>query len=383
MKCMNIRQLLLISSLILSLLLLSDCKSQSGKNANPNEVRVLDVKLDLTEPSYKELFSNCEVIKLDSDPEALLSYIETCICVGDSILMCDLPNCNVVLFSPDGRFLNKIGTKGNGPEDYYLCYDIAVNPASGDISLLNPMGELIDYDKDSRFLKRERLKGKPNYYSCKWLDDKIMVRWSAVEEDEACLVVYDTESNKVLWEDWHDDVDFNFRRFHPFYEYMEDVYFAAPMTNDVYLVGDSSLILKYTWKFTPDNLPTAYLDEMRNVVDKNDKNERFIQDMKDRTLSNVPVFNGETENYYYVNLRTGIKDEAIYRSVFYNKRKDKYLVFDKFREGMTFRPIYMNERFMLCQVPYGEVETYNKLFGLNIECTEDENPLLAKFYFKE
>ncbi len=50
---------------------------------------------------------------------------------------------------------------------------------------------------------------------------------------------------------------------------------------------------------------------------------------------------------------------------------------------MSFRPVYMNEEFVLCQVPYNEVDIYNQMLGLNLKCSEDENPLLAKFYFKE
>ncbi len=115
---------------ILLILVLSDCISQSDKISNSSHVKVLDVNLKLSNPSYKDFFETCEIIKLDSDPQSVLSWIDKVICINDSNPVLDRSKSNVFLFSSDGSFLNGIGTKGEGPEDYYLCYDFVIHPES-------------------------------------------------------------------------------------------------------------------------------------------------------------------------------------------------------------------------------------------------------------
>lgn len=372
-----------IGKYILILLLLSSCGSQSGTNTLPETVKELKVKLILTEPSYLDLFSRCEIIKLDSDPQALMSVISKVICVNDSIFILDLPRSNVFLFSPDGKFLNKVGTFGDGPEDYYLCYDFAIHPSSGTVSLINPMGEMIDYTKEGKYLRRRRLTGKPNYYACQWLNDSTTAIWSCMNIDEPAITISEVNNDKIKYEGWYENKDINFQRMNPFFECGDSVCFAAPLKNDVYIIEDSCMRLRYTWLFSPVNISEKYLDEIRNIEDSHDRNERLIYDYKNKKLRDIPSFNGETKNYYYVALQTGITEDATIKSVFYSKDNDSYVVFTRFKEGISFQPIFMNEEYMLCRIPYNEVKDYNNMLGSNIKCSEDENPLLAKFFFKK
>lgn len=367
----------------LILLFLSGCIRQSDKNMESDEVRDLNVKLSLSTPSYKDIFSKCDIIKLESSVQSMVSRIDKANCVNDSILLLDTPRSNVLLFSPEGLFLNQIGVKGDGPEDYYLCYDFAVQPSSGIISLLNPMGEIIDYTIKGRYIGRRKLSGKPNYYALEYKDSHKVAIWSCVEDDEAGLSLFDLDNDSIIYEDWFNDRKIDFRRMYPLFNANNRVYFAPPLTNDVYLVGDTSMTLKYSWKFSPQNITKGYLDEIRLIENSHEKNIRLINDIRSGTLKDRPVFNGETDNYYYIALETGVGEDSTVKSVFYNKEDGDYVVFTKFKEELSFRPVYMNEEFVLCQVPYDEVDTYNQLLGLNIKCSEDENPVLAKFYFKE
>ena len=373
----------LLGMAIVALFAVSGCGSKSKKIFDENGVRILDVKLDLTEPSIDELFSKCEPVQLDSDPQCLIARIGKTICVNDSIIILDDSKSNVFLFSGDGDFLNQIGSKGKGPEEYYLCYYITMSPDDAAIFLVNPMGELIKYDKTGKFIGKKRLEGKPNYYACEMTEGDKMVIYSAVDIDEAALMVANSSTGEISYEDWYEDFQINFQSPAPLYKYDGNIYFAAPFTTDVYEVGDSSLQLKYTWKLSPDGMIKEYLEDIRNMESRQEKNERFNYDRVNGIIKDAPVFNAETKKYYYLVLETGYGEGSTRKSIFYNKDNDDYVVFTKFKEGISFRPIFMNDEYALCQVPYCEVETYNKLFGLNIECTGDENPLLAKFYFKE
>lgn len=364
-----------------TLLALAACKSD--KLPASGRTKELIVNLAPTDPSYKEFFKQCDVIKLDSDPQAIMSMIKKVDVFNDSLLLFDRNKSNVFLFASDGKFLNRIGTIGEGPEDYYLCYDFNIHPTRESVCLLNPMGELVEYSKGGRFINRYPLTGKPNYYAFQWMTDSITAMWSIANEDEPAIEIANIFDHKVFHEDWYEEFFINAKRKDPFYRFGDTVYFTIPLGNDVYSVTDSCLELSYSWKFSPQNITNEYLDEIRQIEERNDMNELLNRDRRNGTMKDVPIFNGETTKYYYVALETGIGEDSTVKSVFYRKDNDTYTVFTKFKEGISFRPVFMNEDFMLCQIPYDEVDIYNDVFGLNFTCEEDENPLLAKFYFKK
>lgn len=260
-----------IGTFIPMLLVLSGCGLQSDKTSESNAHKELSVDLKLSEPSYKDIFMGCELIKLDSDAQSLMSTISKVICFNDSILMLDRPKSNVYLFSSNGNFLNKIGTFGEGPEDYYLCYDFAVHPTTGIISLMNPMGELIDYDKDGKYLCRHKLSGKPNYYAFQWMNNETTAIWSIVDKNETALTVLDLNNSNVNFDDWYEDADINFMRMDPFYTHNNVISFAPPLSNDIYILGDSCLKHRYSWNFSPINIPKEYLDEIRSIDNSHKK----------------------------------------------------------------------------------------------------------------
>lgn len=362
---------------------LQGCSGKSGIDNDTSTPQLLEIKLDTSKPSYKDLFHRIELIQLESDPQSLIGYMDKAMCIGDSIIILDMSRSSVFLFSPEGRFLNAIGQRGDGPEEYMMCYDIAYNSTTRNISILEPRGTICEYSLSGNFIEKQKLPSKPNYMACDWLNVDNMVLWSAVNEDECGISIVDLKSGMTVFEDWKRDRILDLQRLKPFYQYRGEVKFCPPMTNDVYAVSDTCLRLDYAWKFYPENITDEYLNEITAIENTAEKNNRLINDLKNGILKNVPSFNGETSLYYYVALQSGIGEEARYLSVFHCKANNKNIVFNELKEEISMHPLFMNEDFMLCQVPYDEVVVYNKLLGLHLTCEEDENPLLAKFYFKK
>lgn len=368
---------------VTSFAFLSGCSGKSRQDNDYNNPKVLHVLLESTKPSYKSLFDRVEVIKLESDPQSLIGYLDKAICIGDSILILDMNTSSVMLFSPDGKFLNTVGERGDGPEQYLMCYDVAYNKSTNAISILEPRGILNEYYANGRFISKIQLPSKPNYMACEWKDADKLALWSAVNEDECGVSLIDVKMDKTLFEDWKRDRMLDMQRLKPFYLYNDEVKFCPPLTNDVYSMTDTCLSLDYTWDFSPVNIPKDYMEIIASIENPQEKNKRLISDLKMGNLSNVPVFNGETSVFYYVALQTGLGDDARYLSVFHDKDNKNCIVFDQFKEGMTLHPLFMNEDFILGRIPYSEVDTYNDILGLKLTCEEEENPLLVKFHFKK
>lgn len=362
---------------------LAACSGKTERDNDADSPKILQVSLQPTSPSYKDLFDRIEVVPLESNPQALIGYLDQTICIGDSILVLDMSRPAVLLFSPKGKFLNSIGERGEGPGEYLMCYNVAYNCSNHYISILEPHGTINEYSPDGRFISKLQLPSKSNYMAFQWLKPEELALWSAVDEDECGVSVVDIKSGKTVFEDWERDRMLDMQRLQPFYQYRDGVKFCPALTNDVYTLADTCLRLDYTWHFSPANIPQEYLNEISAIEKPHEKNQRLILDLKNGVLKNFPSFNGESSVFYYVALQTGIGDEVRYLSVFYDKNQGRSLVFNQFKEGISIHPLFMNEDFLLCQVPYHEVDVYNQQFGLNLIREEDDNPLLAKFYFKK
>lgn len=50
---------------------------------------------------------------------------------------------------------------------------------------------------------------------------------------------------------------------------------------------------------------------------------------------------------------------------------------------MTFNPVYVNDEYVLCQIPETEFDIYNGIADSGLVYNEDDNIVLAKYYFKK
>lgn len=71
-----------------------------------------------------ENISSIELIPLETDSEHLVGGVTDLTIAGDSYIVMDLINNNIFRYSADGKFLGRIGQKGNGPEEFIRINDI-------------------------------------------------------------------------------------------------------------------------------------------------------------------------------------------------------------------------------------------------------------------
>ena len=46
-------------------------------------------------------------------------------------------------------------------------------------------------------------------------------------------------------------------------------------------------------------------------------------------------------------------------------------------------PVYVNDEYVLCQIPETELDIYNGITDSKLVYNEDDNIVLAKYYFKK
>ena len=102
---------LLLNSIILLLFLIISCDEQSKED-------VIDVGFTTSIDPLVELVSSIEIIPLETDSVHIIGSQKDLIVSDDSYIISDASNGNIFRYSLDGRFQNKIGNAGRGPEEY-------------------------------------------------------------------------------------------------------------------------------------------------------------------------------------------------------------------------------------------------------------------------
>ena len=105
--------------LLLSILLIMSC-SESRDSITAK----VPVEFGNTVNPLAEVVKSVEIVPLEADDEHLLGSSVDLNVTEDSYIVTDYLNGNIFRYSHDGRFLNNIGHRGNGPEEYVHINDV-------------------------------------------------------------------------------------------------------------------------------------------------------------------------------------------------------------------------------------------------------------------
>lgn len=364
-------------------IILTGCSRHSANSDKEDNIVTLQTDFNADPPSYTDYFERIETISLETNDSSLIAAPSKILVVDDRIVVLDFRSSTVKEFHTDGSYIGQIGNKGQGPEDYLTVYDISYNKDKKYLSLLSPYGVIVNYTLDNKFVDRVELPSKPNYWAAEWIDGKQMLMWSVVESDEPGVAVIDPYSGTEFMSDWYNCIDFDFLSMAPFSAYNGRLYFAGPFTNDVYEITSNSLKLSYRWDFGKDNISESYRESLKKITDSETRYNRVIDGIGKKNHKYNFENNWQTDKYYIALMLVSPYPDVRYRSAVYSKENKSGVCFSKFKEGMTFMPVYVNDEYVLCQIPETELDIYNGITDSKLVYNEDDNIVLAKYYFKK
>ena len=376
---MKLRHYIIMSPI---LLVLTGCFGHSANTGQEDNIVTLEADFNSESPSYIDYFDRVETIPLETNDSSLIATASKILVADDRIVILDFKSSTVKKFLSDGSYLGQIGNKGQGPEEYLTVYDISYNKDKQYLSLLSPYGEIVNYTIDNKFVDRIELPAKPNYWAAQWIDGKQMLMWSAVESDEPGVSVIDPYSGTEFMSDWYNCFDFDFLSTAPFSAYNGRLYFVGPFTNDVYEITSDSLKLSYRWDFGKDNISESYRESLKKITDSETRYNRIIDGIGKNSHKYNFENNWQTDKYYIALMLISPYPDVRYKSAVYSKENKSGVCFSKFKEGMTFMPVYVNDEYVLCQIPETEFDIYNGITDSRLVYNEDDNIVLAKYYFK-
>ena len=146
----------ILSALLLSAIAVGCVRQQKAPEAK-TAIDIPTVEFEeVTEFDFGQKFKNIHCVQLEATDESLLTEIKA-IVAADSVLVVLDDFSHVYAFDRlTGRFLNSIGSSGEGPGEYFEATDICLTPDNGIAVLDNVRRSINFYDIDGRFVRKSK-----------------------------------------------------------------------------------------------------------------------------------------------------------------------------------------------------------------------------------
>lgn len=280
--------------------------------------------------STKELFSDIQVIPLETTPESLIRSITQIKFFEDRYYILDYRRSQIFVFDREGRFQFALNEKGDGPGQYLNLSDFTIDTARRNLVVLCAVSNaLFFYDLGGKFIEKKRLPDSTGAYRSFQFQNKDTIALFSYDYDNR-LKFYSLSKDKIIGEYFPEEKkDIFCKEVFPFPHSL-----CRALTNTVYSLSGATMTELYRWDF-------------------GDLNNDNIQ-------------------------------------LFYDRKKQGLLQFERTKEGLQLYPIYFGEDFILC-TPEGGLPS-DDLFPEKLRNeeqrriiqahSEEDNPVLIKYVFK-
>jgi hypothetical protein len=350
---------------LFSVLILMSC--QNIKNNNYNN-QLVTIKVNDTDfknnGKLSTIVSNITIVPLETNDSCLIISINKVVNYKNTYYVFDKSAQNIFKFSQSGKFLSKIGRRGDGPGEFLEIHDFLINEESNSI-LISDYFKVHEYSLDGKFIgdfktdilfsKFIKSPGENKYYCFGTQDDRLSVA-SCKFELEQSYFKNSTNDNGVVSHHFIGDGSL--------------ILFHLSSTNDtIYSLQNHKPIPYYNFDFGNKK----YLNNEKKEFVGNELN-KFLYDGCNciSCYTFIP-----TQNFIFIQLKYS---KNIY-SGFYNKstRKVKFINHNKFKNDIFnsffyFNPVGTDTNSYIVSLP-AEKLIENKKFIMNQPNSNELNKL--------
>lgn len=233
-------------------------------SAHVGGIPLKTLKIDSTVTiESKDLIADISVVRLESSWKNIVGRIDQLLFVDDKIIVFDRYKAKAIyVFDKNGKFLNRIGMLGHGPQEYVEPSYIALVPGTNQVAIfdLSPKKVKI-YNLDGKFVRSEDI---PIYiFSAEYLTDQIKVgatigrRYLGLPEwGKASLFMFnkDWEVTSTGFQDPFPE-SLNYTSTNNLKKFSNRVYYTPAYENRIYRVYPDSIQLLYQLDFGDRALP--------------------------------------------------------------------------------------------------------------------------------
>lgn len=139
-------------------------------SCNKNKVATLEtikvnVEKKYSKGDFEDYFSSSTIIPLETNNNSIFSNIDRLSVFDKKFFILDKRIGSVILFDDKGKFLNKIHNKGNGPGEYNVLIDFAIDTDKKQLILLTfAPKKILIFNFKGEFIKEIKMKKKGDFY---------------------------------------------------------------------------------------------------------------------------------------------------------------------------------------------------------------------------
>lgn len=133
----------------LLVLFIVGCNDKSTKQIPLDTIKVFNNDT----AHYEDIFKGTEIIFLETNSNCLISKISQLYFFSNKIFVLDQNTKNIFVFNNEGHFLNKIGTKGNGPGEYIRPLNFIISKRDSLLKVYDSAGKkILSYNFNGEFI---------------------------------------------------------------------------------------------------------------------------------------------------------------------------------------------------------------------------------------
>ena len=134
--------------------------------------------------STKDLFSDIQVIPLETTPESLIRDITQIKFFEDRYYIHDYRRSQIFVFDREGRFQFALNEKGDGPGQYLNLSDFAIDTVRRNLVVLCAVSNaLFFYDLGGKFIEKKRLPDITGTYNSFQFQNKDTIAFFTYDND--------------------------------------------------------------------------------------------------------------------------------------------------------------------------------------------------------
>ena len=379
------KKAIIIYSLLFMLILIS-CNKTEENRANIVLSFDLDKQIEKEIP-FEKVFDEVQLVPLETSKESMIHEITKFEIYNRRIYVLDARQRAFFIFDLNGRFIKKIQSIGKGPEEYTEIVDISINEYNKNIELLTPTRNLISYDLNGSFIKKDNLN----------LGNKVVHQFANVSEDMICfysffskkkLTMYSRSLDKILYdaiESPTSEIDGTVLQSpsSPFNEIGKVTYFMDGLNREIFKLTKDELVKVKIFDFGNYNLDLKYLKEIEGGF--NEKHQKI----KELSSKSVVAFSSYKENENFIVTSFAFKNTFV--NLIVNKTTKAEILFNEFENQIAFPSLnvklYNDTVVTTIEPSYLEhyIPDINSKIKGNITSIEDleinDNPVLVKYKF--
>ncbi|OJV31767.1 MAG: hypothetical protein BGO29_01230 [Bacteroidales bacterium 36-12] len=257
---------------LLTCFTLISCNKRNSNEVFQGAISCENIKIDILKDDLfpVDFIQNCKVVRLETNESSLIGEMKKIIVTSDRIFIMDSDvTQSLFVFDREGKYIMKIGTRGNGPGEYYSVNDFFVDENKQQISIYDGnVRKVFYYDWYGKYLKVHHFK-EIWMNACYPLDSTCFAldfTRTALGRNKFHLQLSTTENQMYYY---YKPLKYNYQYTNntniAFYKGIETVFYVPVRCDTIFCISTTGIDKGYAIDFGEQTLPSNFQDRYKGM----------------------------------------------------------------------------------------------------------------------